>query len=823
MATADGSWVGGDDWKARVEATVNNSYSATQAQVTIKCICVSQYGTTSGYSNIRGAVAYGSLAWNWGSATSISTNSTKTLKTATYTINKTHSAQTIQAQARVEGISGLYSGDYSRANVNVSISAKTSYAVSYNANGGSGAPSGQTKWHGETLTLSSTKPTRANYTFKGWATSASSSTVAYAAGASYTGNAALNLYAVWERAYTAPTAPSSAKATWVSDTRATVSWTNNSAVPRDYTALYVERRTDGGAWSQVASLPASSTSYADTSLSSNHSYEWRVRAYNPAGYSGYAATGAVYTTPAAPTSVSAVRTESNGVAVEVASPTNSGAVREVQRSADQEAWETVYSDAAATFVDMPGGGTFWYRARNSRTFTDGSGTPRTLASAWAYSEAVVTICAPAAPTPRTPASSSVVSTASAAVSFSWNHNPLDGSAQTAAEVAVSTDGGSSWDDVLTAAAAQSLAVPNDWPANATVTWRVRTRGAHADWSPWSSLSSFVVASPPSVSVTSPSSDVGGYPVTVSFAYGDDSGTMASASVTVSCAGASKTFKMQGTSIELGIADMMLENGEDVTVTVSARSTSTLSASASVTVGVDFIPPATPTLEVSTDPGMLSCTVMVNEGIDESGQLPATVGLALLRVTPDGTELLADGLESGATVPDAIPPLDCDFSYRVVASAESGVFSAAEQALRIPSRGYLVVNFGDKVAKVRRNPSRKETTRRDVETFPVVRSVEGGGAEVLPVAFYGPSVEVSQSVQGLVFADAWEGKPDFDPLESEGAWRAVRRHLGNVWVRLPYVSDGRVRRASIGDVSLSYSLDHGYRLFDLSFEMQEVAF
>lgn len=78
------------------------------------------------------------------------------------------------------------------------------YTVKYNANGGSGAPGNQTKTYDKTLTLSSTKPTRANYNFKGWGTSSSSTTVAYAAGASYTKNATITLYAVWELAYTKP-------------------------------------------------------------------------------------------------------------------------------------------------------------------------------------------------------------------------------------------------------------------------------------------------------------------------------------------------------------------------------------------------------------------------------------------------------------------------------------------------------------------------------------------------------------------------------------------------------------------------------------------
>lgn len=88
---------------------------------------------------------------------------------------------------------------------NVTMSWST-YTVTYNANGGIGAPASQTKTYGKTLTLSNTKPTRASiveddttisYTFKGWTTSQSSETVEYVAGASYTKNASVTLYAVW--------------------------------------------------------------------------------------------------------------------------------------------------------------------------------------------------------------------------------------------------------------------------------------------------------------------------------------------------------------------------------------------------------------------------------------------------------------------------------------------------------------------------------------------------------------------------------------------------------------------------------------------------
>lgn len=78
------------------------------------------------------------------------------------------------------------------------------WKVSYNANGGTGAPSSQTKTYGQTLKLSTTKPTKKDYNFLGWGTSTESTTIEYEAGANYTNNAAITLYAVWELAYVPP-------------------------------------------------------------------------------------------------------------------------------------------------------------------------------------------------------------------------------------------------------------------------------------------------------------------------------------------------------------------------------------------------------------------------------------------------------------------------------------------------------------------------------------------------------------------------------------------------------------------------------------------
>ena len=115
----------------------------------------------------------------------------------TFTINKTHSAQSISCSAKITVSSSYVSGTKSSTATTASVAAKTSYTVSYNANGGSGAPASQPKWHGENLTLQSGKPTRTGYTFKGWALSAAGS-VYYDSGATCGQNKNLTLYAVWQ-------------------------------------------------------------------------------------------------------------------------------------------------------------------------------------------------------------------------------------------------------------------------------------------------------------------------------------------------------------------------------------------------------------------------------------------------------------------------------------------------------------------------------------------------------------------------------------------------------------------------------------------------
>ena len=98
-------------------------------------------------------------------------------------------------------------GDYYSSEKAITLYAvweAVNYTISFNANGGTGAPSSVVKPHDATIALPITEPTRNHYKFKGWSTT-SSGTVQYVAGGSYDGNANATLYAVWEYVYTPPT------------------------------------------------------------------------------------------------------------------------------------------------------------------------------------------------------------------------------------------------------------------------------------------------------------------------------------------------------------------------------------------------------------------------------------------------------------------------------------------------------------------------------------------------------------------------------------------------------------------------------------------
>lgn len=179
-----GSWIKSED---------NNG-------VTIRAECRMQTLNGWNYIGLKGHVGAGANGqWADGDPTNITigANSSQTMCAKEVYVAKTHSQQSIDTRANIR-INGAYAG-LSEAILALTVAAKPSHTVSFNANGGSGAPGNVTKWWGESLTIPNTKPTRANYTFLGWSKTSNGS-AQYQPGQSYVGTSDSNytLYAVWK-------------------------------------------------------------------------------------------------------------------------------------------------------------------------------------------------------------------------------------------------------------------------------------------------------------------------------------------------------------------------------------------------------------------------------------------------------------------------------------------------------------------------------------------------------------------------------------------------------------------------------------------------
>lgn len=227
MATVYGSYISS---AFRSRADISTSQTNTDFTISVTGYCqMADYYHDSGENFFRKIVIGSDTPNKYVTASTayFSGGGTYGVGSSSRTYNRTHSAQSIEVGVAIHN-DGVYTGwstADSYARTTVTVPAKPSYAVTYNANGGSSTPSSQTKWYGESLTLASaisrsnasatgykvtynanggscstTSATAARttkYTFSKWNTKADGSGTAYAAGASYTGNAALSLYATW--------------------------------------------------------------------------------------------------------------------------------------------------------------------------------------------------------------------------------------------------------------------------------------------------------------------------------------------------------------------------------------------------------------------------------------------------------------------------------------------------------------------------------------------------------------------------------------------------------------------------------------------------
>lgn len=542
---------------------------------------------------------------------------------------------------------------------------------------------------------------------------------------------------------------SNVSAVRVSDYQNVVYW--NQGVPSDdipsVVGYVVERSTDGGPWSSVLGsmnvmLSSEARHYYDTTTAPDHWYRYRVGAVLKNGGTKYAESAQrLYNTPAAPKEVVARRVSSTEVLLSITNGSVTSSYVEIQRAvlADSPEWEHVaFADSAvADHLDVPGESDEYliYRVRNIRPG---------LESEWTESNPVVTLREPADPTPTAPASGVTVPKSQESVVFSWMHNSADGSEQTEARLEYSTDGGVEWTTVYVSGSASSVEIPNDFPSNSTVTWRVATKGEYRYYGPNSADRVFYVRQVPSVAFASPAngSVITATPVRVELQYSDPSGQLANAALTIREGGRTVYSRDLGTetSCDIAASEWLPESGKAYELTAAVRSTSTLTATAASSVSVEFVPPQAASVSVGHDAetsyAYLTVSLERAEGREEAESV------SVWRESQDGTVLLSDGLQDGSALVDKYAPANVDYRYKVVSFANSGAASVTYVDARFDTQWFYFIWEGG-IARGRINPegSRKLTRPNRRQRFFAGRR--------LPVSFDDGSVSDQRTVSLLL--------------------------------------------------------------------------
>lgn len=169
------------DWTAGVQ--VGNGASASSAVVNYKITCTNR---TYAYEGDDGGKKKTS-------------SSLSPLYTNYYSFSKTTSSSSQTISFKMWTSHGS-----TTLTLSFTVPALNTYTLSYNANGGSGAPASQTLYYNTAGTVRSATPTRSGYAFQRWASTSAGGTPTYNPNSSITITSNKTLYAVWQATYTIP-------------------------------------------------------------------------------------------------------------------------------------------------------------------------------------------------------------------------------------------------------------------------------------------------------------------------------------------------------------------------------------------------------------------------------------------------------------------------------------------------------------------------------------------------------------------------------------------------------------------------------------------
>lgn len=545
-----------------------------------------------------------------------------------------------------------------------------------------------------------------------------------------------------------------------SDTRQNLSWvrTNPTTTSKPYETQEL-RRSDvaSGVFKTIANLAGSATSYADSSTAKNNQYRYAIRAKNTAGASAFVYSDYISTSPESPTNAKATK---SGGDIQVTWTNTTGTtitgieVWLVQNGVLGSAVHVLLagSPTSWTHVSPDPGSTWAYRLKTQSGADANDAAPNLYSALSTASNTVQLLTNPAAPSNLAP--SSVALDATDPVTFTWQHNDVDSTGQTAYEVQYRVLGTTPWTQTgkIVSGTSSRVIAANTFLNGDTMEWQVRTWGEYATapaYSPWSSTAILTMSARPAATITTPLGIADSSRVTVEWLFFDNEGSaQTSYRVRLEDELGSVIHNKTANGAETSyVIPSPVADGATYTVFVSVRDGDGVwSVESSQVFTVDYADPPVPIIEATWDVDLGAVVILIEHPAPEAGQVDADHCQVWRSANAEDWVLIADGVPPSTAVTDYIPALDTVNYYRVttVSALPSSTDSSAVPVVT-DSEGWIFLNGDPSVAgsfssvmKMRYNPAVDVGTSKDK-----VRHHFAGRAR--PVEFTGEAENVSISL------------------------------------------------------------------------------
>lgn len=558
----------------------------------------------------------------------------------------------------------------------------------------------------------------------------------------------------WTRV--APGAPSGVGAVYVSDTQITLNWTNTGPSNGPSQSNQIYQSVDGAAFTKILDIGA--TSSAVIGVSANHKYQFKVQAWNsPAGFGPESAvTAAVYTTPGAPTNVVASKLANQDIQVTFTENVN-------YAEYNHEVWHGTITGGVTTWD----GAALTTLASGVLSYTHAAPDPSkvhvyrvrakqgTLLSAYAQSNSVQLLIAPNAPTVTAPPA---YQDKTIQPNFSWVHNSVDTTPQSAYELRYSTDGGTTWTTTgKVVSTVNNRTIATTFPANTVLQVQVRTWGQATTGgsdgtgaSPFSASRTTAFKTIPVATVPVPANgsslNDSVIRATVGFSQAEGA-TFVKAELELK-QGAT-LLETKESTVLVGIAfDTPAQNGQSYTVRARVQDSNGLWSSwASTTFNIVYLAPVpavgTVSYVANSGYGQLDLTIAA----PGAGQAAATT-ITITRTINGVTETVVDNypVSAALTFLDTTPTIHGTNTYTVTTFSALGAKSAITLTLVTSECRRAFLSKGPGFGTVTVFGANLEVS----ESLSVASATVEAAGRTKPIGLYGVETSVQLKVKSFIF-------------------------------------------------------------------------